>query len=144
MKYTFYGTAAAEGIPAIFCECEACNRARKLGGKNIMTRSQSVIDGVLGIDFSADSYLHVINYGMPERDISSYLITHNHMDHFYQVLCLAQQQHHFYISHHHLLDHDTEIQLNKRADYLQIYYHFRSIYFQIEHLQTDPLLFHIQ
>ena len=83
MKYTFYGTAAAEGIPAIFCECEACNRARKLGGKNIMTRSQSVIDGVLGIDFSADSYLHVINYGMPERDISSYLITHNHMDHFY-------------------------------------------------------------
>jgi len=85
MKYTFYGTAAAEAIPGIFCECEACNRARKLGGRNIMTRSQSVIDGVLGIDFSADSYMHVINYGMPERDISSYLITHNHMDHFYLV-----------------------------------------------------------
>ena len=83
MKYTFYGTAAAEAIPGIFCECEACNRARRLGGRNIMTRSQSVIDGVLGIDFSADSYLHILNYGMPERDISSYLITHNHMDHFY-------------------------------------------------------------
>ena len=83
MKYTFYGTAAAEGIPAIFCECEACVRARKLGGRNIMTRSQSVIDDVLGIDFSADSYMHVINNAMPEREISSYLITHNHMDHFY-------------------------------------------------------------
>ena len=63
MKYTFYGTAAAEAIPGIFCECEACKRAWKLGGRNIMTRSQSVVDGILGIDFSADSYMHAVNYG---------------------------------------------------------------------------------
>ena len=83
MKYTFYGTAAAEAIPGIFCECEACKRAWKLGGRNIMTRSQSVVDDVLGIDFSADSYMHAVNYGMPILSISSYIITHNHMDHFY-------------------------------------------------------------
>ncbi len=83
MKYKFYGTAAAEGIPGIFCECENCKRAWKLGGRNIMTRSQSAIDGVLGIDFSADTYMHVLNYGFPVNDISSYIITHNHSDHFY-------------------------------------------------------------
>lgn len=83
MKYTFYGTAAAEGIPGIFCECETCKRARKLGGRNIMTRSQSVIDDVLGIDFSADTYMHDLIYGMPVNNIQTYVITHNHMDHFY-------------------------------------------------------------
>ncbi|MBR5613855.1 MAG: hypothetical protein IKW64_00945 [Clostridia bacterium] len=83
MKYKFYGTAAAEGIPAIFCECETCKRAWEKGGKNIMTRSQSVIDDTLGIDFPADTYLHILNYGLPVTDISTFIITHKHSDHFY-------------------------------------------------------------
>ena len=83
LKYKFYGTAAAEGIPGLFCECENCSRARRLGGRNIMTRSQSAIDGILGIDFSSDTYLHMLYYGFPANDISTYIITHNHPDHFY-------------------------------------------------------------
>ena len=39
MKLTYLGTAAAEGIPALFCECEACRRARALGAAGIHTRS---------------------------------------------------------------------------------------------------------
>ena len=48
-----------------------------------MTRSQSAIDGILGIDFSPDTYLHMLYYGFPANDISTYIITHNHPDHFY-------------------------------------------------------------
>ena len=50
MKIKYLGTAAAEGIPAIFCECANCKRPRMLGGKNIRTRSQAIID------FEADGY----------------------------------------------------------------------------------------
>ena len=31
MKIKYLGTAAAEGVPAIFCNCETCKEARKLG-----------------------------------------------------------------------------------------------------------------
>ena len=27
MKYKYYGTAAAEAIPAIWCDCDTCERA---------------------------------------------------------------------------------------------------------------------
>ena len=35
MKLKYLGTAAAEGIPALFCRCEMCAYARKAGGKEI-------------------------------------------------------------------------------------------------------------
>ena len=31
MKFKYLGTAAAEGWPAMFCSCDACNRARTSG-----------------------------------------------------------------------------------------------------------------
>ena len=31
MKLTYLGTAAAEGLPALFCNCEFCQKARELG-----------------------------------------------------------------------------------------------------------------
>ena len=31
MKLQFLGTGAAEGIPAVFCECEACEEIRRRG-----------------------------------------------------------------------------------------------------------------
>ena len=39
MKIKFLGTGAAEGIPAINCDCNHCNRARKEGGKLLRERS---------------------------------------------------------------------------------------------------------
>ena len=58
MKIKYYGTAAAEGIPGLFCSCEVCEKARKSGGKNIRTRSQTVINDDLMIDFSDNSGLY--------------------------------------------------------------------------------------
>lgn len=44
MKIKYLGTAAAEGIPALFCRCDICKEARKRGGREIRTRSQAIID----------------------------------------------------------------------------------------------------
>lgn len=40
MKIQYLGTAASEGWPALFCSCEACEKARKLGGRNILKRRE--------------------------------------------------------------------------------------------------------
>ena len=76
MKLSFLGTAAAEGFPAIFCNCEYCKEARKLGGKNIRSRSQTLINDDLLIDLPADSYWHFINNGIEGDKIKYLLITH--------------------------------------------------------------------
>lgn len=82
MKYKYYGTAAAEGIPALWCECRVCEAARKKGGRNIMSRSQQLIDDKLLIDFSADAFMHTTK-GLPLTKIHTCIVTHNHSDHFY-------------------------------------------------------------
>ena len=83
MRLTYYGTAAAEGFPAIFCNCDACNRARAAGGRNIRTRSQAMLDGRLLIDFCPDTAAHVALYGLDLRDVTDCLITHGHTDHLF-------------------------------------------------------------
>ncbi|MBQ5747012.1 MAG: hypothetical protein IIV81_03630 [Clostridia bacterium] len=83
MKLKYLGTAAAEGIPAIFCDCENCRRSRELGGKNIRTRSQAIIDDRLLIDFPADTYMHFLQHNVPLSKIKNCLITHSHSDHLY-------------------------------------------------------------
>ncbi|MBO5702869.1 MAG: hypothetical protein J6S71_10565 [Clostridia bacterium] len=84
MKLKYLGTAAAEGFPALFCNCKYCNEARALGGKNIRTRSQSLINGDLLIDFPPDTYHHFLTHGIKGDEIKYLLITHAHSDHLYQ------------------------------------------------------------
>ena len=55
MILTFLGTAAAEGFPAVFCNCDFCKEARRLKGKNIRTRSQTIINDDLLLDLPADT-----------------------------------------------------------------------------------------
>lgn len=83
MKIKYLGTAAAEGIPAVFCECENCKRSRELGGRNIRTRSQAIIDNTLLIDFPADTYMHYLVHNIPLNKIKTCIITHSHIDHLY-------------------------------------------------------------
>lgn len=83
MKIKYLGTAAAEGIPAIFCECDVCKRALEAGGKNIRTRSQALIDGKLLVDFPADTYMHMLMYKLNFAEIEHCIITHSHKDHVY-------------------------------------------------------------
>ncbi len=83
MKLTYLGTAAAEGAPALFCHCAHCQKARQLGGKNIRTRSQSLLNDDLLIDLPPDTYHHFLRHGIEGDRIPYLLITHPHSDHFY-------------------------------------------------------------
>ena len=83
MKIQYLGTAAAEGWPGLFCRCEACRQAARLGGRNIRTRSQAVIDDRLLLDFPCDTYAHMLTHGVDLPSLHSCLITHCHEDHFY-------------------------------------------------------------
>ena len=81
MRIKILGTAAAEGWPALFCNCQACVEALKLKGKNIRTRSSIQIDEILKIDFPPDSLYHALRYQLTFADLSFLLITHAHFDH---------------------------------------------------------------
>lgn len=82
MKLTYLGTAAGEGFPAIFCNCEFCQKARKQGGKNIRSRSQAIINDDLLIDFPPDTFMHVINGKLRLDRVKTLIVTHSHADHF--------------------------------------------------------------
>ena len=58
-------------------------KARKLGGKDFRTRSQAMVNDDLLIDFPADKYMHVLDYGLPLHKIANIIITHSHSDHLY-------------------------------------------------------------
>lgn len=88
MKLKYLGTAAAEGFPAAFCNCEYCKKARQNLAREFRTRSQAIINGELLIDFPPESYLHSVRYGIDFSAIKYLLVTHSHTDHFYaQELC---------------------------------------------------------
>jgi phosphoribosyl 1,2-cyclic phosphate phosphodiesterase len=82
MELFYLGTGAAEGIPALFCDCPICQEARARGGKDIHTRAQALIDGKILIDFGPDSYAHELRYGLSFSAIKVLLFTHTHEDHF--------------------------------------------------------------
>jgi len=69
-------------MPALFCRCVTCVRARALRGKNIRTRSSALIDGVLKIDFPPDTLSQVIHHDVDLTEMKAVLFTHGHDDHF--------------------------------------------------------------
>lgn len=83
MKLHYFGTAACEGWPAVFCTCEACRRARALGGKNLRTRAQVLVDGTLLVDLPPDTFAHMLYGGLELAQVRTLLVTHAHQDHFY-------------------------------------------------------------
>ena len=88
MKVQYLGTGAAEGVPAVFCNCEYCRglRARMAAGRagrEVRSRSQVILDGELSVDFPPDAYSHSLAHGVDLSAIKYLLVTHSHMDHFY-------------------------------------------------------------
>ncbi len=81
MKFQFLGTAAAEGLPAVFCRCEVCEKARRLRGKNLRSRTQALVNNDLLLDFSSDTYWHAVKNGLYLDEIKYIFFTHSHMDH---------------------------------------------------------------
>lgn len=83
MKITYLGTAAAEGVPAMFCNCPTCKNARDMGDRELRSRTQVLIDEKLCIDFPPDAYYHSLRFDVDLSAIENLLVTHSHMDHFY-------------------------------------------------------------
>ncbi len=92
MKIQFLGTAAAEGIPALYCQCDVCKEANEKRGRFIRSRCQTLINDDLLLDFGPDTYYHMLTYQVPLDRIHHVLITHNHSDHFYSnELCFRRK-----------------------------------------------------
>lgn len=85
MKLTYLGTAAAEGWPAVYCNCEYCKKAKELGGKNLRTRSQALVNGDLLLDFPADTYAHALKNALDLSAVKYCFVTHSHIDHFVPI-----------------------------------------------------------
>ena len=83
MKITYFGTAAGEAWPGVFCDCELGRKARELGGRNIRTRSQALINDDLLLDMPPDNYLHTLYFGLDLSKVRTLLFTHSHADHCY-------------------------------------------------------------
>lgn len=83
MRIQFLGTAAAEGIPAVFCACDVCRKVRRIGGRDVRSRCQTLIDDCLLIDFGPDTYHHCLTYGVDLSTVRDAIVTHVHEDHFY-------------------------------------------------------------
>lgn len=83
MRIQYLGTAAAEGFPGVFCNCEYCRIARSDLNKELRTRSQALIDNDLLIDFGPDTYWHSLRFGLDLSAVKYVLVTHSHTDHFY-------------------------------------------------------------
>ena len=82
LKLQYLGTAAAEAFPGVFCHCETCQKARKLGGKNIRRRSGMVVNDTTLIDFPPDIYALSLEFGLDLGSVTDLVVTHSHEDHF--------------------------------------------------------------
>lgn len=81
MRIQLLGTAAAEGWPAVYCDCDACTEARRRGGPNIRTRSGALIDDDLKIDHNGDTPVHAQRRERSLAGMKVILVTHQHADH---------------------------------------------------------------
>lgn len=83
MQLTILGSAAAEGIPALFCDCEVCRRARRRGEREIRRRASYLWDDDILIDLSPDLFFAQVSFNLDYARLRHLLITHSHPDHFY-------------------------------------------------------------
>ena len=83
MKFTYLGTSSVEGFPAVFCNCKNCAVARKLGGINVRTRTQALVNEDLLIDLPPDTFHHFLQCGVEAHKIKYLFVTHSHKDHCY-------------------------------------------------------------
>ena len=101
MKITFLGTAAYDGFPSLFCNCETCKKAFRLGGKDLRTRTQALIDDYLLIEFNPDTVSHFLKYRWDWNKVTNCLITHSHSDHFYiEDMMISQYAHKVPLMHY--------------------------------------------
>lgn len=81
MNVTFLGTAAAPSMPIPFCTCKVCSEARRIGGKNLRSRSSLVINDNLLVDIGPDIATASFQHRISLTGIGLCLQTHPHADH---------------------------------------------------------------
>ena len=85
-KITILGSAAAEGIPAMFCNCRVCTEAWKNGGRDLRMRAAYKLNDRVRIDFGPDSLVQEHKYQLHSENLKHLFISHSHEDHFYVEL----------------------------------------------------------
>ena len=81
MKITVLGSSGF-GYPLVFCDCNYCNQARILGGKNIRKRASLLINDEMIIDLTPDCQTAMNMYNKNMANVKYLLQTHTHLDHF--------------------------------------------------------------
>ncbi|HEY3397754.1 MAG TPA: MBL fold metallo-hydrolase [Armatimonadota bacterium] len=80
MRLVILGSAAAEGVPALFCACETCREARRRGGRDLRRRTAYLWDHVL-VDCGPDLLAQSQALGLDLSELRHLLLTHTHADH---------------------------------------------------------------
>lgn len=86
MEIVFLDTSAGEQYPGVWCKCENCQKARRLGGHNIRRNSCAWLSPDCLIDFTPEVFIQCDRFGVPIVDAKYLLVTHSHEDHFYPVM----------------------------------------------------------
>ncbi|MEA4863692.1 MAG: MBL fold metallo-hydrolase [Victivallaceae bacterium] len=81
MRLQILGSAAAEAVPALWCDCECCTYARKHGGKDLRRRCAYWVDGDTLVDFGPDAFWQSVEFGIDLTAVKRILFTHSHEDH---------------------------------------------------------------
>ncbi len=81
MNITFLGTAAAPSMPIPFCTCRVCSEARRIGDKNLRSRSSLMINDDLLVDIGPDIATASFQHRISLAGIGICLQTHPHADH---------------------------------------------------------------
>lgn len=76
----FWGTGAAEGVPAPYCRCPVCLEAREKGGIYQRMRSCFRLSDSIMLDLGADAVAQSMKFG-DITDVEHVVITHTHDDH---------------------------------------------------------------
>lgn len=88
MKLRLLGTGSAESIPAMFSNSRVSEHARRVGGKDVRSRSGALLDGIIKIDFGPDTVYHIHRDQLDAREWAALFFTHSHDDH----CCITQLQ----------------------------------------------------
>jgi len=81
MEFRFLGTSAGEQYPGLWCTCDNCEKARRLGGRNIRSNTFAYVAPNILIDLPPGATNQMTRFGLRLPDIEHILFTHSHEDH---------------------------------------------------------------
>lgn len=81
IKLHYLGTGAAEGFPSVFCNCDACRKVRQRLGKEVKTRSCTLLGEDTLIDLSPDLFTQAVRDRLELSRVKRIFFTHSHADH---------------------------------------------------------------